>query len=72
MRAIPRWTMRRYGLTVVEAQCFEAIEGAANRVELWREQNGLPAPDSPLVRGEVLEELRRAGFGFMIGRESWS
>lgn len=56
-----RFLRNKYGLTGVEATELANHPRQTEIVastERWREQNGLPAPSSPLTRGFLLETLR--------------
>jgi len=60
--AAARWLARKYGLDNQEARELAGHPRSSEiiaRVERWREGNGLPAPNSPLSRGRLLDELRR-------------
>jgi hypothetical protein len=59
-----RWYSRKYGLTNVQATSLLQTHSAQEidrDVEAWREKHGLPAANSPLARGKVLELIRRHG-----------
>jgi hypothetical protein len=56
-RASVRFYRRRYGVSETYAIMLCGRQDLVERVEDWRDANGLPAPDSPLVRGYLLDLL---------------
>lgn len=55
-----RFLARKYGLTDLEARRLydhPDHDAIIDRVETWRENNGLPAANSPLARGFLLDVL---------------
>jgi hypothetical protein len=55
-RASMKWHSKKYGVGPDVAA--RITEDMANRVEDWREAHGLPAADSPLVRGVLMDMIR--------------
>lgn len=59
-----RWFSKKYGLTAEQARKFIANPNRARierSLESWRERNGFPAPNSPLVRGKLIEDAGLKG-----------
>lgn len=66
-----RFLARKYGLSAEEAGRLASHPDQTEivrRVERWRDDHGLPAADSPLVRGVLLSELGPAGLRFELTR----
>lgn len=55
-----RFLANKYGLTSKEADSLILRPDVQEAVEAWREVNGFPHPQSPLVRGFLLDALKGA------------
>jgi hypothetical protein len=58
--SVVRWLAKKYGVSIATLAPHgdETLELVNLATEAWREQNGLPAPNSPLARGFFLDNLR--------------